>query len=130
LQRDAAAWNRLVSTLVDAERDAKEAFLEPVLKRVDPFLRLLFPDARVTLNEETLEITGVVRGGREEPYPLLSIGTREQLSILFDLPSPSICERKDFLPPSSSTMLWCTQTTTASSECNLRYERQRKPCRS
>ncbi|MBX3303005.1 MAG: AAA family ATPase [Parvibaculum sp.] len=96
LQRDAAAWNRLVSTLVDAERDAKEAFLEPVLKRVDPFLRLLFPDARVTLNEETLEITGVVRGGREEPYPLLSIGTREQLSILVRLAFAVYLREKGF----------------------------------
>ena len=96
LQRDAAAWNRLVSTLVDAERDAKEAFLEPVLKRVNPFLRLLFPDARVTLNEETLEITGVVRGGREEPYPLLSIGTREQLSILVRLAFAVYLREKGF----------------------------------
>ncbi len=85
LQADARAWDLLVETLVSAERDAKEAFLEPVLKRVDPFLRLLLPDARLTLDEETLEITGVARGGREEPYEVLSVGTREQLSILVRL---------------------------------------------
>jgi DNA repair exonuclease SbcCD ATPase subunit len=85
LQADAQAWDLLVETLGSAERDAKEAFLEPVLKRVDPFLRLLLPEARVTLDEETLEITGVARGGREEPYEALSIGTREQLSVLVRL---------------------------------------------
>ncbi|MGH8573908.1 MAG: ATP-binding protein, partial [Gammaproteobacteria bacterium] len=85
LQADAQAWDLLVETLVSAERDAKEAFLEPVLKRVDPFLRLLLPDARLTLDEETLEITGVARDGREEPYEVLSVGTREQLSILVRL---------------------------------------------
>ena len=85
LQADAQAWDLLVETLVSAERDAKEAFLKPVLKRVDPFLRLLLPDARLTLDEETLEITGVARDGREEPYEVLSVGTREQLSILVRL---------------------------------------------
>ncbi|MDP2356901.1 MAG: AAA family ATPase [Beijerinckiaceae bacterium] len=85
LQADAEAWDLLVETLSRTEREAKEAFLEPVLKRVDPFLRLLLPEARVTLDEETLEITGVARGGREEPYEALSIGTREQLSVLVRL---------------------------------------------
>ena len=85
LQADAQAWDLLTAALSGAERDAKEAFLEPVLKRVGPFLRLLLPEARVTLDEETLEIVGVARDGREEPYEVLSIGTREQLSILVRL---------------------------------------------
>ena len=85
LQADASAWDLLVSTLKRAERDAKEKFLEPVLKTIDPFLRLLFPGARLALDEETLEITGIARDGREEPYATLSIGTREQLSILVRL---------------------------------------------
>ena len=96
LQRDAAAWDLLVSTLIQAERDAKEAFLEPVLKQVDPFLRLLLPDARIKLNEETLEITCVVRGGREEPYLSLSIGTREQISILIRLAFAVYLREKGF----------------------------------
>ena len=85
LQADVQAWDLLAATLSTAERDAKEAFLEPVLKRVDPFLRLLLPEARITLDEETLEIIGVARDGREEPYEALSVGTREQLSILVRL---------------------------------------------
>jgi DNA repair exonuclease SbcCD ATPase subunit len=85
LQADARAWDLLVGTLSSAERDAKEAFLEPVLKSIDPFLRLLLPGARLALDEETLEITGVTRDGREEPYAALSIGTREQLCILVRL---------------------------------------------
>jgi len=85
LEADAQAWELLVQTLIEAERDAKEAFLGPVLARVDPFLRLVLPDARVSLDEETLEITGVEREGRAEPYARLSVGTREQLSILVRL---------------------------------------------
>jgi uncharacterized protein YhaN len=85
LHADACAWDLLVSTLKSAERDAKEKFLEPILKTIHPFLRLLFPCARLALNEETLEISGITRDGREEPYAALSIGTREQLSILVRL---------------------------------------------
>jgi AAA domain len=85
LRAEANAWDLLVRTLGSAERDAKEAFLEPVLKRVDPFLRLLLPDARITLDKETLEITSVARDGREEPYRTLGVGTREQLSVLVRL---------------------------------------------
>jgi hypothetical protein len=39
---------------------------------VDPFLRLFMPDLHVKLDEETLEITGIVRDGHEEPYESLS----------------------------------------------------------
>ena len=85
LQAEASAWDLLVQELSNAERDAKEAFLGPVLKTIEPFLRLLFPGARLALDEETLEITGVIRDGQEEPYAALSIGTREQLCILVRL---------------------------------------------
>ncbi|MGH6847731.1 MAG: AAA family ATPase [Methylocella sp.] len=85
LHAEAEAWNLLVATLSSAERDAKEAFLEPVLSRVDPFLRLLLPDVSVKLHPETLEIDGLTRDGRKEPYEKLSGGMREQLSILVRL---------------------------------------------
>jgi uncharacterized protein YhaN len=39
----------------------------------------------VTLEEDSLEITEIARDGRTEPYRALSIGTREQLSILVRL---------------------------------------------
>ena len=85
LQADADAWALLVTTLAEAERDAKQQFLEPVLARVDPFLRLLLSDARITFSEEDLDIAGIERDGRTEPFQSLSVGTREQLSILVRL---------------------------------------------
>jgi hypothetical protein len=85
LQADAQAWDLLVTTLSSAERDAKRAFLGPVMQRVEPFLHLLLPNLRIKFEEETLEITEITRDGREEPYSALSIGTREQLSILVRL---------------------------------------------
>lgn len=85
LQADANAWALLATTLASAEREAKEAFLEPVIKRVDPFLRLLQPEVSVKLDEETLEIKAIARDGRDEPFDKLSGGMREQLSILVRL---------------------------------------------
>ncbi len=85
LERDARAWDLLVRELAAAERGAKEAFLRPVLERVEPFLQLLMPGAKVALDEETLEITGIKRGAHHEPFESLSVGAREQLSILVRL---------------------------------------------
>jgi hypothetical protein len=85
VQAEANAWKLLVEVLESTERDAKKAFLGPVLQRIRPFLDLLFPGMGVTLEEDTLEITEIARDGRTEPYRALSIGTREQLSILVRL---------------------------------------------
>jgi hypothetical protein len=82
---EADACRLLAEMLESAELDAKKAFLGPVLHRVQPFLDLLFPGTKVTLEEDTLEITEIARDGRTEPYRTLSIGTREQLSILVRL---------------------------------------------
>jgi uncharacterized protein YhaN len=85
IQAEANALKLLVETLDSAERNAKAAFLEPVLQQVQPFLDLVFPGMGVALDEDTLEITEIARHGRTEPYRALSIGTREQLSILVRL---------------------------------------------
>jgi uncharacterized protein YhaN len=96
LMHESAAWDLLVTTLQRAERNAKEAFLGPVLERVDPFLQLILPGTRVSLDEETLEITGISRDGRHEPYQSLSVGTREQLAILVRLAFAVYLQEKNF----------------------------------
>ncbi len=85
LQAEAKAWDLLVTALSEAELEAKDAFLEPVLKRVEPFLQLLQPGTLIELDKEKLEIISVARDGRVEPYETLSGGMREQLSILVRL---------------------------------------------
>lgn len=82
LERRAAAVRLLRETLIAAERDAKEAFLGPVRERLAPYLRLVFADAELALANDTLGIVGLRRGGFEEPFDDLSVGTREQLAVL------------------------------------------------
>ncbi len=84
-EREAAVLTLLLSTLRDAEHDAKERYLSPVLKRVRPYLRLLFPGADISI-DENLGITGVVReAGYQEAFHHLSMGTQEQIAVLVRL---------------------------------------------
>jgi DNA repair exonuclease SbcCD ATPase subunit len=84
-EHEAAVLTLVLSTLRDAEHDAKERYLSPVLKRVRPYLQLLFPGADIAI-DENLCITGVVReAGYEEAFHHLSMGTQEQIAVLVRL---------------------------------------------
>ena len=75
----------LLSTLRGAEQEAKEQYLSPVLRRVQPYLQLLFPGADIRI-DENLHIAGVVReAGYEEAFNHLSMGTQEQIAVLIRL---------------------------------------------
>ena len=83
--REVEVLSLLLSTLRNAEQEAKEQYLSPVLKRVRPYLQLLFPGADVRI-DENLHITGVVReAGYEEEFNHLSMGTQEQIAVLVRL---------------------------------------------
>jgi DNA repair exonuclease SbcCD ATPase subunit len=84
-EREVSVLNLLLSTLRSAETEAKERYLSPVLKRVRPYLQVLFPGAEITI-DENLHIVGVVReDGYEESFEHLSIGTQEQIAVLVRL---------------------------------------------
>ena len=82
LAREVQVLSLLLSTLREAEQEAKEQYLSPVLTRVRPYLQLLFPGADIRI-DENLHITGVVReAGYEEAFNHLSVGTQEQIAVL------------------------------------------------
>ncbi|MDJ0944440.1 MAG: AAA family ATPase [Kiloniellales bacterium] len=84
-EREVSVLSLLLSTLRSAETEAKERYLSPVLKRVRPYLQLLFPRAEITI-DENLHIVGVVReNGYEESFEHLSMGTQEQIAVLVRL---------------------------------------------
>lgn len=85
LRREADALMLLHDTLLAAQREAKERFLEPVTRRIKPYLRLLFPDSEIMLDEANFALSGVRRGVTSEPFESLSLGTREQLAVLVRL---------------------------------------------
>lgn len=94
IEANAEAWKLLQDTLREAEREAKETFLEPVRERLRPYLRMLFPETELRLNEDDLEISAIVRNGVEEPFVSLSIGAREQIAVLTRLALADLLREK------------------------------------
>lgn len=82
LRHEADVLQLLIRTLTDAEKEAKERYLAPVVRRVTPYLRSLFPSADIVC-DENLRITGLLRDGSgAQEFDRLSDGTQEQLAVL------------------------------------------------
>ena len=107
VEREAQALKLLHLVLTQAEKEAKEEFLSPVTKRVQPYLKMLLPEAELVL-DENIEITGLRRGSITEPFSALSLGTREQLAVLARLAFADLLNEKGqpaayLSPPTIST---------------------------
>ena len=84
-EREKDVLTLLLSTLREAEREAKKHYLSPVVDRMRPYLRLLFSGAEIMIDEK-FHITGVIReSGYEESFSHLSMGTQEQVAVLVRL---------------------------------------------
>ena len=75
------ALELLLRVLRDAEREAKERYVGPLVARVRPYLDALFRGADLEV-DEALRISTVARQSRPELFERLSDGTREQIAIL------------------------------------------------
>jgi energy-coupling factor transporter ATP-binding protein EcfA2 len=80
-EQEVAVLQLLQQTLREAEREAKALYLAPVLKRVEPYLKMLLPGASLIL-DENLSISSIERNGTAEEFARLSEGTQEQLAVL------------------------------------------------
>ena len=84
-ERELEVLDLLANTLRAAESEARERYLAPVVNRVHPYLRMLFPNAEIGMDED-LNITGMSRlAGYEESFDHLSMGTQEQIAVLVRL---------------------------------------------
>lgn len=98
LHCEAGAVKMVADELEAAASEARRTFLGPVMERLAPYLRMLMPDAELVL-DDTLTLTGVRRGGQEEAFGDLSLGTREQLAILVRLAfADLVAERGEPVP--------------------------------
>ena len=85
LEREVTVIDLLIDTLIEAENDARNQYLEPVLQNVLPYLQRLFPDSAIGI-DNNLNITEVTRdASRVEPFVNLSMGTQEQIAVLVRL---------------------------------------------
>ncbi len=81
-QREVQVLELLRDSLEQAEREAKERYMAPVIRRITPYLQRLFPNASIRC-DENFQITAVVREGEQtERFEGLSDGTQEQIAVL------------------------------------------------
>jgi hypothetical protein len=80
-EQEAAVLQLLLETLENAEREAKNRYLAPVVQRVQPYLKMILPDSDIIF-DEALGVAGLKRQGQTEDYGVLSGGTQEQLAVL------------------------------------------------
>lgn len=73
---------RLRQALDDARRQARDAYLGPVLRELQPLLSVIHPGAMMEIDDQTLLPASLTRDGQAETLDILSGGTREQVAIL------------------------------------------------
>lgn len=82
LRLRAQALKLLNETLIQAETESRSRILQPVVNLMRPHMERIFPASELSLDESTFEIARLNREGVEEEYHSLSLGTKEQLSVL------------------------------------------------
>jgi len=75
----------LQSELDAARTSAREHYFEPVTRELRPLLHVLWPEAELTFDDETILPTALTRDGQQESLEDLSGGTREQIALLVRL---------------------------------------------
>jgi uncharacterized protein YhaN len=75
----------LAGALEDARSAARDRYLQPVMAELQPLLRLLWADAELRFDGESLLPRALVRSGQEEEIGVLSGGTQEQIALLVRL---------------------------------------------
>ena len=84
-EREIQILKLLQKILSEAEADAKERYLAPVVSKIRPHLQVLFPKSTVEI-DDNFKITGIVRNGDTvESFEHLSLGTKEQIAVLVRL---------------------------------------------
>ncbi|HCP81693.1 MAG TPA: chromosome segregation protein SMC [Octadecabacter sp.] len=77
--------NELAGTLDFARATARDRYFEPVIAELKPLLKLLWPDAELKFDGDSILPTALIRDGQEETIGVLSGGTQEQIALLVRL---------------------------------------------
>ncbi len=83
IEQEVKVLQLLLDTLKETEQAAKEVFLSPIKERINPYLKQLFPEAELIVNED-MEIEAIERKFNES-FQTLSLGTQEQIAVLVRL---------------------------------------------
>lgn len=84
---------RLADALERARTEARDRYVQPVLAELEPLVRMIWPEAELRFDADTLLPSGLSRTGTEEPFDVLSGGTQEQIALLVRLAFARILAR-------------------------------------
>lgn len=99
LQRKAQAIDLLLRSFSRQDERAKQTYLEPLWRVCKPHLSVLFPSARLSLDNKTLHVLELSRNGIQEPFSGLSLGTREQIAVCVRLAFADLWAEQGQAPP-------------------------------
>lgn len=85
LRFEVAVLQKLDSILDTVRASARDRYVQPVLKELEPLLRLFWPKAELHIDASTVLPTALVREESPEDFQILSGGTREQIALLVRL---------------------------------------------
>ena len=82
---EVAVLKTLIAALETAQSSARDRYFAPVLAELRPMLRMLWPDAELQFDGDSLLPSALLRDGHAEDIGTLSGGTREQIALLVRL---------------------------------------------
>lgn len=85
LRFEVAVLQELAATLDTARASARDRYFEPVMAELKPLLRLLWPDAELRFDGDSILPMSLTRHGQEEEVDVLSGGTQEQIALMVRL---------------------------------------------
>lgn len=97
VQTRAEGARLLKETLEEEYRAAQQRFTEPVRRRVEPYLRELFPGSALSVGDDW-QVRGLATADVTEDFGALSAGAQEQLGILVRLALAEILAGEERLP--------------------------------
>ncbi|SEO41846.1 DNA repair exonuclease SbcCD ATPase subunit [Salinihabitans flavidus] len=75
----------LDQTLDTAQQSARDHYIGPIFRELEPLVRMVWPDAELHMDADSVLPSRLVRPGAEDTFDQLSGGTQEQIALLVRL---------------------------------------------
>ncbi|MEZ5825525.1 MAG: hypothetical protein R3C97_12540 [Geminicoccaceae bacterium] len=100
VKREAEAAKLLHDLLQEERKRSRDLLTAPVRSRLEKHLPFVIPGARARIDAADFSLSDLERGEIAEPFDTLSIGTREQLSVMIRLAfAELVLDRHGEAPP-------------------------------
>lgn len=85
IQFEVDVLTRLDVALERARNEARDQYIGPVLRELEPLVRMIWPEAKVQMDAEAMLPSHLLRPGVEDSFEQLSGGAQEQVALLVRL---------------------------------------------